>query len=100
MKKYIVINTPYGRTIWTKDLMIIPGVKIHLLDPLIADRVIALLGDFNPNECVFPEKINEYIGEYSLTRSETVYNLIYLAMHEVTRPHAVITGGDSADLLY
>ena len=90
---YLIIRTKSSRTIWSKELIFVPGFKSYRLSKHIADRVIKLFESIpRLNECIFTDRMNELIMQYSKTGDELFYDLIYCETMNMKRITSIKEG--------
>lgn len=90
---FFIIRTPKTVTVWSKELVILPGMYSHLLSANVADRIIDIMHTIpDVNNVEFQsEFINECIGNCSLRQREQDFNLLQCEMISFRRPNAVVT---------
>ena len=99
---YFIINTPRGQTIWSKELVILPNVRSHLLPANVADRIIAAVNVIPDLDKVHfkDEFINEAIERCCLRQQPSDFKLLSVVLLDFWRPAEKLIGGDDANLLF
>ncbi len=100
MKQFRVIHAGDSTFIISKQLMIIPGFDIRLLDARIADRLLNCI-PVDSDRIQYDEHIEGYIESVAFNQDEKSFRLLeaYVATHGryiTAKP----VGGDSAMLLH